>query len=67
MAEFTMTLVKSKEFEKACDACQMAFGCLYQRGEMLLLVVSFNDGDMEVIRDTLTEAGSVFVSGIIYQ
>ena len=66
MAEFTMTMIQSKEFDKACDACQQAFGCLYQRGEVLL-IISFDVGDMEIIIDTLTEAGSVFINKIIYQ
>ena len=66
MAEFTMTLVKSKEFEKACDACQMAFGCLYSRKENKLLIVTFSPGDMEVILDTLMETGSMLINSIIY-
>jgi len=66
MAEFQMSMVKSRDFDRACLACQMAFGCIMYRENGHLEITSFESGDMEIIRDTLSEAGSVYLGGIAF-
>lgn len=61
MSCFRMSVVKSDHFDRALSACQMSFGCIYEHGSQSLGVVAFESGDMEVIIDTLKEAGSVYL------
>ena len=60
MKLFKMSIVKTEEFEKAFNACQMAFGCISIRKKTLIWIVSFEVGDYEIIRETLEEVGSVY-------
>lgn len=61
MALLKMSRIKSPDFEKACTACQMAFGCVicWESGCVLIAAFSYEDG--EVILDTLSQVGSVYL------
>jgi len=60
MKLFKMTIIQSVEFNKAVTACQMAFGIIAIRKKTLIWIVSFEEGDYEVIRETLEEYGSKY-------
>lgn len=60
MAFLRMSIVQSKEFDKACIACQMAFGCIMTKEANEILIAAFNTEDGAVILDTLTEVGSAY-------
>lgn len=58
MAAFKMSLVNSREFDRACTACQMAFGCIISIQGDTLYIAAFSDDEAPVIIDTLEDVGS---------
>ena len=63
MAYFKMTN-PGKSIDKAITACQMALGCIVQRFNDSINIVSFEIDDKDLIIDTLGEFGSIFVSDL---
>lgn len=55
-----MSVVKSKEYKIAFNACQMSFGFVCEEREDTVYLACFEDGDAEVIRETLEEVGSKY-------
>lgn len=55
-----MRIVTSADFSHACQCLQMALGCLLIHKKTLVWIVAFNEGDADLIKDTLIEVGSKY-------
>lgn len=60
MKLFKMTIVQSEEFEQNFIACQMAFGFVCTHKRKLVWIATFEEGDYEVVRETLEYCGSEY-------
>lgn len=64
MKEMYFTVVKSEAFREAIAAVANAFGCITVEENGKVNIITFFEGDNEVIKDTLSEVGSLLISEV---
>jgi hypothetical protein len=64
MKELYFTVVKSETFRKAIVAVVNAFGCMAINEGDKINILTFFDGDAEIIKETLQEVGSSLISEV---
>lgn len=64
MKELYFTMVKSEAFRKAIVAVVNAFGCMAIEEDGKMNILTFLDGDAEIIKEVLQEVGSLVISEV---